>query len=196
MWSFLYNYCMYSCLPYTCGEIVHIYTYINSQKYRPPFCTLLEAKVGRVFVNVVTHRRWKVYLRLGGHQWWCVRKYTHARGVWGRAPPKFFKTRCFEITSEAIFVLKSGQFLPWTCLALLCDKIVQGSLSHHCTYSCYTRCGSKGVKKVTIPDSLKGGGTKGQILTKGGAGHMLLVPPGSAAYVSSKQIAPDCTNWK
>ena len=35
-------------------------------------------------------------------------KYARTRGVWGHAPPeKFFKIRCSEIASEAIFVLKS-----------------------------------------------------------------------------------------
>ena len=34
-------------------------------------------------------------------------KHAHARGVWGHAPPEnFFKIRCSEIASEAIFVLK------------------------------------------------------------------------------------------
>ena len=36
-----------------------------------------------------------------------MRKHTHARGVWGHAPPKkFLKIRCSEIASEAISVLK------------------------------------------------------------------------------------------
>ena len=41
-----------------------------------------------------------------------------ARGVCGRATPKIYKTRCseLEIASEAIFVLKSGQFL--SCASL------------------------------------------------------------------------------
>ena len=57
------------------------------------------------------------YLRLGGggggeggtNDGACIS--THTLGVWRHDPPKFFKTRCSEITSEAIFVLKSGQFL-------------------------------------------------------------------------------------
>ena len=36
------------------------------------------------------------------------------------------------------------------------------------------------VKKVTVPDGVKGGGTKRQILTK--EAHVPLVPPSSAAY--------------
>ena len=40
------------------------------------------------------------------------------------------------------------------------------------------------VKKVTVPDSLEGGSTKKQILTKGE--HVPLVPPGSAAYEIKK----------
>ena len=41
------------------------------------------------------------------HRRWCVRKHAHVRGVWGHGPPeKFFKIRCSEIASEAIFVLK------------------------------------------------------------------------------------------
>ena len=36
-----------------------------------------------------------------------MRKHAHARGVWGHAPPEnFFKIRCSEFASEAIFVLK------------------------------------------------------------------------------------------
>ena len=47
------------------------------------------------------------YLRLGGQRGWCVRKHAHARWVWGHAPPEiFFKIRCSEIASEAIFVPK------------------------------------------------------------------------------------------
>ena len=100
-------------------------------------------------------------------------------GSGGVLPQKFFKTRCSEIASEAIFVLKSRQFLPWTCLVLLCDKIAPESLSHHCTYSSYTQCGSKGVKKVTIPDSLKGGGgvLKGKFLPRGGTCPWCPPPP-------------------
>jgi len=30
------------------------------------------------------------YLRLGGQRWWRVRKYAHARGVWGVLPPQIF----------------------------------------------------------------------------------------------------------
>ena len=41
------------------------------------------------------------------HRRWCVCKHAHGRGVWGHGPPEnFFKIRCSEIASEAIFVLK------------------------------------------------------------------------------------------
>ena len=41
------------------------------------------------------------------HRQWCVRKHAHASEIWGHAPPEnFFKIRCSEIASEAIFVLK------------------------------------------------------------------------------------------
>ena len=53
-------------------------------------------------------RRRKV-LEVGGALMMVRHKYTHARGVWGCAPP--LKIRCSEIASEAIFALKSGQFL-------------------------------------------------------------------------------------
>ena len=86
----------------------------------------------------------------------CVSTCT-LRGSGGISPRKISKISCSEIASEAIFVLKSGQFLPWTCLALLCDKIIQGSLSHYCTYS----------------------GTKGQILTIWGARAPGAPPPSS-----------------
>ena len=49
------------------------------------------------------------YLRLGGggQRGWCVRKHAHARRVWEHAPPEiYFKIRCSEIASEAIFVPK------------------------------------------------------------------------------------------
>ena len=36
-----------------------------------------------------------------------MHKHAHTRVVWGHAPPeKFFKIRCSEIVSEAIYVLK------------------------------------------------------------------------------------------
>ena len=54
---------------------------------------------------------------------------------------------------------------------------VQGSLSHHCTCSSYGMWFERGQKghHTRQPDSLKEGGTKGQILTK--EVHMPLVPP-------------------
>ena len=72
--------------------------------------------------------------------------------------------------------LKPACFWSTTCQ-------LQGSLSHHCMCSS-CGCGSKGVKKVTIPDSLKGGGgaLKGKFLPRGW--HVPLVAsPGSTAYV-------------
>ena len=57
------------------------------------------------------------YLRLGGggtNDGACVSTRTlgGSGGVLTPSTPKFFKTRYSEIASEAIFVLKSGQFLP------------------------------------------------------------------------------------
>ena len=119
------------------------------------------------------------YLRLGGHQWWCVRKYTHARGSGGMVP-QFFKTRSSEIASEAIFVLKSGQFLPWTCLAL-CDKIAQWSLNHHCTYAVQFK---RGQKSHDTRQFEGGGALKGKFLPS--RGTCPWCPPGSAAYDSGR----------
>ena len=83
------------------------------------------------------------------------------------SPPNFFKIRCSEIASEAIFVLKSGQFLPWTYLVPLCDKIVQGSLSHHCTYSRYTWLQFKRGQKGHGTRQFEGGALKGKFLPRG-----------------------------
>ena len=59
------------------------------------------------FSNSLQSRGGGRYLRLGGQGGWCVRKHAHARGVWGHAPPEnYFKIRCSEIASEAIFVPK------------------------------------------------------------------------------------------
>ena len=88
-----------------------------------------------------------------------MRKHARTRGdLRACTPQKIFKIRCCEIASEAIFVLKfifglDATGIPGRVLLerrLPCSGIAEPSLH------VFQRQGM--VKKVTVPDSLKGGG--------------------------------------
>ena len=104
-----------------------------------------------------------------------MRKHPCTRGVWEHAPPEKF-LKLGAVRSLLRPYLYSNLYLDsmpleYRVRVLLecrspCSGIAEPSLH------VLQRRGM--VKKVTVPDSLKGG-TKRQILTKGG--HVPLVPP-------------------
>ena len=99
-----------------------------------------------------------------------VHKHTHTRGVWEHAPPeKFFKLGALRSLLRPYMysnLYSDSMALEYRAQVFLerrspCSGIAEPSLHM------LQRRGM--VKKVTILDSLKGG-TKMQILTKGGGG--------------------------
>ena len=113
-----------------------------------------------------------------------VRKHARTRGVWGHARPEI---RCSEIASLLGPYLYSNLYLDSMPLEYRPEcfwsaaRHVQGSVSHHCM------CSSNGVWSKRSPyQTVCRGGTKRQILTKGGTCPWC--PPGSAAYVKAIPI--------
>jgi len=98
---------------------------------------------------------------------------AHATGVWGHAPPE--KNRCSEIASEAIFVLK---FIFRLDAARIPAPSVFWSATCHVTRQLVTGSSRQ----------FEGGGTEGQILTKGGEGHVPLVPPVSLPMLAASSL--------
>ena len=91
------------------------------------------------------------YLRLGGHQWWCVRKYAHAGALRSLLRPYLYSNQDSSYLELILRLFVTKSFRDRWVITVRIPAIRGWS--------------SKGVKKVTIPDSLKGGV------------HVPLVPP-------------------
>ena len=125
---------------------------------------------------LITCRGGGRYLRLGGHRWWCVYKYAHARGVWGMLPPPppppptpnfFFKLGALRsLLRPYLYSNQDSSYLELV-LHFFVTKSFRDRWAITARIPAIRGVVQKGSKRSRYQTVWRGA-TKGQILTKGG----------------------------